>query len=286
MILVIGDSILDVYIEGQTWRDCPEASAPVILNPSNTQKLGGALNVFSNLLSFRSNVELITDKNNISKKTRIVANGKIIARIDEENVVAPKSHLKYDVRDYSLLVLSDYNKGCLEWAPDIIKDANYYGVPVFVDPKRDFSFYRGATLIKANINEVEYELQHTWTNSVSDAHDLCQKFEFRFLVVTQGSGGIFMYDDLTGESMYHVGWQQNCVDVTGAGDVVMATIAHYYDKGIFMSEACQRANLLASKSVTVLGNYVLTKEDIENVENGVYQRSLRPVTRGASSSTP
>jgi D-beta-D-heptose 7-phosphate kinase/D-beta-D-heptose 1-phosphate adenosyltransferase len=279
MILVVGDSILDVYIEGTSTRLCPEAPAPVILNPTTTQKLGGAINVFSNLLAFQPTVELLTDKENISKKTRIVCNGVIELRIDEEQRRIPPKGLNYDVREYSLLVLSDYNKGCLAFAPYMIADAITHGVPVFVDPKREFEFYRGATLIKANKAEVEFELQKTWTNSVADAHDLCQKFGFQYLVVTLGENGIFFYDDLVGASLYAAGWAQNVVDVTGAGDVVLATLAHYFDKGVDMVEAATRANIFASKSTTVLGNYVLTKEDIESVEDGVYQRGLRPFTR-------
>jgi bifunctional ADP-heptose synthase (sugar kinase/adenylyltransferase) len=66
---------------------------------------------------------------------------------------------------------------------------------------------------------------------------------------------------------------------------VLATLAHYFDKGVDMVEAATRANLLASKSVTVLGNYVLTPKDIKDVEDGVYQRGLRPLTRRSPSST-
>lgn len=279
MILVIGDSILDVYIDGTSTRNCPEAPAPVVLNPIVTQKLGGAINVFSNLLSFQSTVEILTDKDNISKKTRIVCNGDIIARIDEEERKQPKEGLIYDVRDYSLLVLSDYNKGCLAFAPFMIAEARQHGVPVFVDPKREFEFYRGATLLKANRAEVEEELQKPWTNSVCDAHQICEKFEFRYLVVTLGENGIFFYDDAKGTSLYAAAWDQKVVDVTGAGDVVLATLAHYFVKGVDMVEAATRANIFASKSVTVLGNYVLTPKDIKDVEDGVYQRGLRPLTR-------
>ncbi len=54
------------------------------------------------------------------------------------------------------MVLSDYGKGTLHNARELIDMARAAGKPVLVDPKsRDFGIYRGATLITPNLGEFE-----------------------------------------------------------------------------------------------------------------------------------
>ena len=52
-------------------------------------------------------------------------------------------------------------------------------------------------------------------------------------------------------------------DVTGAGDSVMAVIAHYVDKGDNIFEACEKACFCASQLVQKRGVTNLTKELFE-----------------------
>ena len=54
-------------------------------------------------------------------------------------------------------------------------------------------------------------------------------------------------------------------DVCGAGDVFLSTLAHTYMKNKNMHEAIKNANKMASVSVSRMGTYVLTKEDIEEI---------------------
>src|SRR5574341_2233790 len=53
-ILVVGDLILDHYIWGRVSRISPEAPVPVVHVDSESLKLGGAANVFNNILALRS----------------------------------------------------------------------------------------------------------------------------------------------------------------------------------------------------------------------------------------
>ena len=50
-VLVIGDLILDHYIWGRVSRISPEAPVPVVHVDSESLKLGGAANVFNNILA-------------------------------------------------------------------------------------------------------------------------------------------------------------------------------------------------------------------------------------------
>src|SRR5690606_3255580 len=60
------------------------------------------------------------------------------------------------------VVLSDYGTGALRDPQALIQLARQRGVPVLVDPKgRDFTKYRGATLITPNLAEFERSEEHT-----------------------------------------------------------------------------------------------------------------------------
>ncbi|MBC2650047.1 bifunctional heptose 7-phosphate kinase/heptose 1-phosphate adenyltransferase, partial [Citrobacter braakii] len=55
-----------------------------------------------------------------------------------------------------VLVLSDYGKGALRNHQALIQAARQKQIPVLADPKgKDFSIYRGASLITPNLSEFE-----------------------------------------------------------------------------------------------------------------------------------
>jgi D-glycero-beta-D-manno-heptose-7-phosphate kinase len=49
-VLVVGDLILDHYIWGRVSRISPEAPVPIVHVESESVRLGGAANVFNNIL--------------------------------------------------------------------------------------------------------------------------------------------------------------------------------------------------------------------------------------------
>ena len=58
--LIIGDIMLDRYVIGDVNRISPEAPVPVFLSKSSKHVLGGAGNVFNNLISLGVNTTLIS----------------------------------------------------------------------------------------------------------------------------------------------------------------------------------------------------------------------------------
>lgn len=147
--LVIGDVILDEYVEGEVNRISPEAPVPVVLaDPKRSSyRLGGAANVAHNLrsLSPDSTVDILsswsTDEEGdivramlfgltvgtkslpemedyiTTVKTRILGNGQQLVRIDKEVQYrlpwdqGTMSDLCSIVQDYDGIVISDYGKG-------------------------------------------------------------------------------------------------------------------------------------------------------------------------------
>ena len=58
-ILVVGDIMLDEYIQGSSDRISPEAPVPIVLVEKNSSNLGGAANVANNCASLGASVSLI-----------------------------------------------------------------------------------------------------------------------------------------------------------------------------------------------------------------------------------
>ena len=69
----------------------------------------------------------------------------------------------------------------------------------------------------------------------------------------------------------------NLVDVTGAGDIVLSTLVYCYLKYGDLLKACKIANYIGGKSVSVIGNYNISKNDItEYFENNNKINTLSP----------
>ncbi|NBW83446.1 hypothetical protein EBR21_16990, partial [bacterium] len=147
-VLVIGDAMLDAYWMGNVSRISPEAPVPVLAVNRKTTVAGGAANVALNCSSLGASVELIAvvgadsaaqdlqncltqsgivnlalvaDTNRpTTVKTRIVAAGQQIVRIDEEKSEPVECDTEAQLIKHALValnnkpsvvVISDYGKG-------------------------------------------------------------------------------------------------------------------------------------------------------------------------------
>lgn len=192
-VMVVGDLMLDTFIYGETDRISPEAPIPVLSVRRETQMLGGAGNVVSNLsglgvkpylfavvgddgdaetvrsiaLSFGADIDgIVTDASRpTTTKTRFVAAGQQLLRTDFEKTHALPDSLRDDflgrvkkaLPDVQAMIISDYGKGLLtrEVIAALISLAKGRRIPVLVDPKgRDFAIYRGADVITPNRKEL------------------------------------------------------------------------------------------------------------------------------------
>ena len=92
-------------------------------------------------------------------------------------------------RDGQVLVLSDYGKGALKNHQALIQLARARGIPVLADPKgKDFSIYRGASLITPNLSEFEAIVGHCQDEAelVAKGARLMNELELGALLVTRG----------------------------------------------------------------------------------------------------
>ena len=79
-ILIVGDIILDEYLQGTVSRVSPEAPVPVLRPDDRELRLGGAANVASNVKSLGSKVELlgVVGKDTAAKELRALLKNKSI----------------------------------------------------------------------------------------------------------------------------------------------------------------------------------------------------------------
>jgi D-beta-D-heptose 7-phosphate kinase/D-beta-D-heptose 1-phosphate adenosyltransferase len=189
---VVGDLMLDRYLWGTASRLSPEAAVPVVDYEGQSECLGGAGNVATNLAALGAKVSAfgvtgndepgralrqclrrsgIDDKGVISDsgrmttvKTRIIARHQQIVRVDHERreplhaatnekILRP---LFSALRKLDGLVLSDYNKGLItdEFGDRVLSAAHQRKVPVFVGLKTHKLYaFRGARAVACNFKE-------------------------------------------------------------------------------------------------------------------------------------
>ena len=188
-LLVIGDLILDHYVMGRVSRISPEAPVPVVHVESETLRLGGAANVFNNILALGGKADLcgvigadesgrlllkelgksrsgrggviIDHDRPTTRKSRVIAHNQQIVRYDMEGRqelkgTLQKRLLRYvesRIRELSCIVVSDYAKGVVSAAlrTELTRMAALRKIPVIVDPKVEhFGYYKGVTVITPN----------------------------------------------------------------------------------------------------------------------------------------
>ena len=317
-IVVVGDVMLDRYLIGDTDRLSPEAPVPVVTGRTSRSALGGAANVAANIAAVGGTALLagaigddehgtlirtelaakhlddrylvtVADRPTTTK-TRVVARGQQVVRIDEEQDGPLASNdlarlwavIDATMASADALVLEDYNKGAL--APALIHDAiaaaRRRGVPVVVDPKfRHFFEYRGATVFKPNRRELEAALG-AGVDFTLDPHSLVaarERLGVDNLLVTLGSDGMALVT-LDGTRSQVPSRAREVFDVSGAGDTVTAWVATALAAGATVPEAAYLGNYAAGLEVakagvaTVSPTEVLAKFDEEHDSIGRWRR--------------
>ena len=194
-ILVVGDVMLDRYVQGAVRRISPEAPIPVVRLNHAWSAPGGAGNVAACLAGLGCQVTLLgvagadaageelqaalaaagvaeieltaSPSGRTVVKTRVMADGaQQIVRIDDEDEPAAWAeaaaivgrHASLRVPEFDAVVLADYEKGTLTPAVvrQVIDAATAAGKPIVVDPKKtDLGVYAGCTVLTPNALEAE-----------------------------------------------------------------------------------------------------------------------------------
>jgi D-beta-D-heptose 7-phosphate kinase/D-beta-D-heptose 1-phosphate adenosyltransferase len=194
------------------------------------------------------------------------ADWEMAAPVDAATEDALIAHLKAALPQAGAVVLSDYAKGAL--TPRVVRAAidaaNAAGKPVVVDPKgRDYSIYRGATVITPNRQELA-DATHRVAQSdgeVADAAaELREKLGARAVIVTRSEDGMTLVD---GHAPAHVpAYPVRVRDVSGAGDTVVAVIAAMLALGADFESAMRAANAAAAVVVGKRGTATVSAAEL------------------------
>ncbi|MBN1129956.1 MAG: D-glycero-beta-D-manno-heptose-7-phosphate kinase [Chitinispirillaceae bacterium] len=305
-VLVVGDLMLDRYFFGLVQRISPEAPVPVVKVSRSRIALGGAGNVANNLAHLGVNVELAGPlgsdeggtifreacrRGHIAlcampmqgptiTKTRVIGEHQQVVRIDVEEELRWEGALWKQaqavigkmVRLAQVVVISDYGKGFCspELCRFVIREARKTGKPVIVDPKgRDWTKYRGATVVTPNIRELSEIAGTPVANDDNQVAHAGRKvragFGFGALLVTRSERGMSLIENA---GVYHVPTvAREVFDVSGAGDTVVATLAAALVNGWPLREAVTLANTAAGIVVAKIGTVPIEHGELDATVN-------------------
>lgn len=223
---------------------------------------------------------IIREKNrHSSRKTRIICaeNNQQMLRIDKEtrspinssSETAIYDFTKKNIKDFDAIILSDYNKGVLtkNVLNLLIELAQNENKPILVDPKgKDFSKYRGATIITPNRKETELVTHSELSNeeTIRETGITLQKnLDLACLLITLGKDGMAFFKD--GDFQIIRAEAKEIYDVSGAGDTVISILGAGISVGMPWIEAARLANLGAGIVVGKVGTEPVTLKEIETV---------------------
>ncbi len=288
-VLVVGDLMLDEYLEGEITRLSPEAPVPVVEVRRAWSRLGGAANVANCLAALGAHVSLCgavgadaagdaliaacaaagIDTGGVlriagrttTRKLRVIGRHQQLVRLDWERVepvdtaaasAAIAAHGPADA-----VVVSDYAKGFIH--AGTFAAVRAVGAPILVDPKgRDFSIYAGATVITPNQKELELA---TSAGDIEARARAVAALGIPSVVVTLGERGLFVLPEEGASSWIHAE-PRAVFDVTGAGDTVIALLALGVATGMSLVEAARLANTAAGIVVGKVGTAVVDRHEL------------------------
>jgi len=302
-ILIVGDVMLDEYVWGKVRRISPEAPVPVLDFTHRTCQPGGAANTAANVLSLGGRALLggavgadpqgkqlldllraaggdiqglvVAEGHWTTTKTRLLAHNQQVVRVDYERPDPLPAAREDELLDWAqrqmhridACVLSDYAKGVVSprLAERFIQLARENGKPVLVDPKgTNFTKYRGATLVKPNLHEVERFLNHEVKEEAAlleAGRRLVEVLEGSAVLITRGAEGMCLFRP--DAPMVHIpSTAQAVFDVTGAGDTVAGTLALALAAGAELEPAARLANRAAGIVVGKVGTAQVTPQEL------------------------
>jgi D-glycero-beta-D-manno-heptose-7-phosphate kinase len=281
-IVIVGDLVADQFLRGTINRVSREAPVFILRHDETETLAGGAANAAVNVASLGGQVDLIglvgADSNGslLLKKLReagvncdlTVASEKIqtttkvrvlagqhyaprqqVIRIDYENKAEIGEELETRLKENLLsaasadaIIISDYNYGaaCAEIAQTAARIAKEKQIPLLVDSRFRLKNFGHATTATPNQEEVEQLLGKNF--SEDDLLKLRENLGLDALLITRGNDGMLLIEKDKSPLHLEVIGSTEPIDVTGAGDTVIAVYALGLASGLSFAESANLAN--------------------------------------------
>jgi D-glycero-beta-D-manno-heptose-7-phosphate kinase len=215
-------------------------------------------------------------------KTRFLAGwahtvGQQVLRVDyEPQSQITESHrkkiqqlLKTKLKNSDALAISDYGLGIAN--PETVREAvsaQLRHIPVSLDSRYQLMAYKRAGVTAATPNEAEIEALH----NIAIGQDLSQlercgrgvlrELKLKSLVITRGKDGMAVFQPQEKTVHIPVHGSDQAVDVTGAGDTVLAAYTLALASGASAVEAAHIANIAGGLVVMKRGTATVSRNEL------------------------
>jgi D-glycero-beta-D-manno-heptose-7-phosphate kinase len=225
---------------------------------------------------------LTGDKLRTTTKVRILA-GQLhstrqqVIRIDYEAEPLNDNELREQLRQRVLaevgttdaVILSDYNYGVAdgEMASIAKEAAKARKIPVMADSRFSLPNFAGFTSATPNQDEVEQLLGRQLSSDTElelAGEELRDRLAYRALLITRGSHGMTLLEDGVAPVHIEAVGAREPVDVTGAGDTVMAAYTLALASDSSFPDAARIANYAGGLVVMKRGTAAVTAEELEH----------------------
>lgn len=183
--------------------------------------------------------------------------------------------LSASLRHADALAVSDYGFGVA--APELVRAVTgklRNPLPITLDARYQLHSYAKSGITSATPNEAELEAEHRTTIG-SDAAELARagratlsSMKLQALLVTRGRHGMVLFE--AGDRLTHipVHGSDQAVDVTGAGDTVLAAYTLALACGASPLEAAQIANIAGGLVVMKRGTATVSRQELFDAIRG------------------
>ena len=213
-------------------------------------------------------------------KTRILAGGKNtrrqqMLRIDRDGPGPVPSALlgkllralKEAAEQSDAVLVSDYGLGTLcEPVVETILRIAAQGKPVCVDARHGIAQYRGVAIAKPNEVELEQAVGRPLGGdpaALEEAgRELLRTCRAKTLLVTRGRAGMMLLRANGPTAILPAHGSSNAVDVTGAGDTVIATVTVALAAGADPAQAARLANVAGSLVILKPGTATVSPAEL------------------------
>jgi D-glycero-beta-D-manno-heptose-7-phosphate kinase len=180
-----------------------------------------------------------------------------------------KATLASKLRGAQAMAISDYGFGVA--SPDAVRESTRRlkkSIPITLDSRFRLHGYAKSGVTSATPNEAELEaLHHTTIGKDVEELKRCgaetrKVMKLSALLVTRGRDGMALFDGANRVAQLSVHGSDQAVDVTGAGDTVLAAYTLALACGASALEAAHIANIAGGLVVMKRGTATVTREEL------------------------
>jgi D-glycero-beta-D-manno-heptose-7-phosphate kinase len=301
-VLIVGDLVADQFLNGTISRVSREAPVFIVRHDETETRPGAAANTAANIAALGGKAVLIgtvgDDENaelllaslrtpvatesivrvaatRTTTKVRVLAGQHYAARqqmiridyerskdLDESTRSKLEEHLTRETASADAIVVSDYGYGVV--TPELFARARELAasrkIPLLVDSRFRLSDFVGATSATPNQDEVEQILGSGFTEN--DCERLRETLGLEALLITRGNKGMLLIE--AGGKPVSIGavGSSEPIDVTGAGDTVIAAYALGLAAGLSFADAARIANHAGGIVVMKKGTATASAEEL------------------------